>query len=233
MPAIEIPAPGGPIPAYLALPTCLGPAPAVLVLHDAGGLAANCEAHADQFANSGFIALSVDPSSIGGIHLCLREFAQDIINGRGATFANLQACCAYLSSQPGCNGRVGISGFCNTAGFAMLLVLDDDASASEFDGPGKIPDVVENFLCKKCPLTDDSGMRDEVNEVIARELERALEKTLACLNAQAQPDAELMFMNDFQLFCFKLLRLPGGEADAAPEFHRNVAGFFAHHLTPS
>jgi carboxymethylenebutenolidase len=230
LPTIDIPAHGGPISAYLALPAGAGPAPGILVLHDAGGPSANCRAHADQFANSGFFALSVDPARIGGIHLCLREFARDIIKGRGAAFANLQACCACLAGQPGCNGRVGISGFCNTAGFALLLVLDGNASASECGGPGKIPDVVENFLCSKCPMIDDSGKRDAVDEVVARELEHALEKTIASLIAQAQPDAELMFMSDLRLFCFKLLRLPADGADTTPDFHRSVAGFFAHHL---
>jgi len=229
LPNIDIPAPGGPVPAYLAYPANVGPTPGVLLLHDPGGAWKDCKLHADQFADSGFLALSVDPAHLSGMHCCLREFARDLINGYGPAFAVLQTCCTWLGSQPGCTGRVGISGFCVTAGFSMLLVLDRDAAVPGNGSLGELPEVVESFFAKECPLISDEGKRDGLNEIIARELEESLEKVLAFLKAQDQPDAELMFMNDLRVFWFKLLRVPGSVI-AASEFQRNATDFFSNHL---
>jgi len=242
LPILDIPAPGGAIPAYLAFPAGAFPAPGILLLHDAGSDWRECQAHADEFADSGFLALSVDPAHLSGMHRCLREFARDLINGQGQAFAILQACCTWLSSQPDCTGRVGISGFCVTAGYSMLLVLDretdretDREANGDAAGPangsmGKLPEVVDSFLGSQCPLLSNGGNRSVLNEAVAQELEQSLEKALAFLTAQNQPDAELMFMNDLRVFWFKLLRLPGNGIRDAQGFHRNVTGFFSSHL---
>jgi carboxymethylenebutenolidase len=125
----------GEMPAYLATPHSAGPVPGVVVIHDAGGMTQDHRNQADWLADAGFLAVALNLYHRGGVSFCIRTIVHDLLARSGPTFtdiasADIESARAWLSLQPGCNGRTGIIGFCMGGAFALLLASGRGFSAS-------------------------------------------------------------------------------------------------------
>ena len=230
---VRIPTCGGEMPAYLAAPPSTGLVPGVIVLHDVGGMSQDHRNQADWLAEAGFLAVAIDLYHRGGPILCLRTIIRDAIARSGPTFDDIESARAWLSAQPGCNGRVGVIGFCMGGGFALMLVSGHGFSAASINYGGKLPGDVDVFLTTACPVIGSYGAKDRWNQGVANQLECALERALVAHDVKEYPDAGHSFMNNHDSFWFKLLRYVdiAYNEHATLDARRRIAAFFHTHLS--
>ncbi len=107
---------GDQIDGYLARPQGAGPHPGVVVIHHMPGWDSATKEIARRFAHEGYAAISPnlqfregkgDPDANSA---SVRE-AGGMPDNR--TLGDLEAAIAYLKSQPYCNGKIGIIGYCS------------------------------------------------------------------------------------------------------------------------
>ena len=225
--------------AYQATPSATGSVPGVIVIHDAGGMTQDSRNQADWLAEAGFLAVALNLYHRGGLTFCIRTIIHDLIVRSGPTFtdiacADIESARAWLSLQPGCNGRVGIMGFCMGGAFALLLASDGGFSASSVNYGGKLRKDLDSFLAHACPIVGSYGAKDPFNQGVADQLQRALERALIPHDVKEYPDAGHSFMNDHQSIFFKVLRFAGiaYNGPAALDARRRIAAFSHTHLQP-
>jgi carboxymethylenebutenolidase len=232
MPDVLIPTMRGQMPAWLAVPATSEPTPGVVVLHDVGGMSADHRNQANWLAEAGFLALAVNLYHRGGLLLCLRSVIRDLIARNGPAFDDVEASRSWLAAHPGCTGRVGVIGFCMGGGFALLLASGHGFSAASVNYGGKLPADVDDFLKAACPVVGSYGGQAKWEQGVADQLEKALERALVAHDVKEYPDAGHGFMNDHQVFWFKLLRFAGIAYDhsATLDARSRIATFFHMHL---
>ena len=232
MPEILIPMVADEMPAYLARPAEAYPVPGVVVIHDVGGMGADHCRQAEWLAEAGFLALAVNLFHRGGLLRCVRGIMRDVAARSGPTFDDIECCRAWLARQPGCNGQVGVIGFCMGGGFAMMLVSGRGFSASSVNYGGKLPADIEALLEAACPVVASYGAKDRYTKGVATQLEVLLEKACVPHDVKEYPDAGHSFMNNHQQYWFKLLRITGiayNEA-AAEDARQRISRFFHRHM---
>ena len=106
-------------------------------------------AQADWLAGAGYLALSVELGFGGRPSACLLRMFRDLRAGRGQTFGQVDAARASLAGQPGCDGRLGVIGFCATGCFALLMAAGHGFSVSSVNY-GRSRTV----LVERCRLID-------------------------------------------------------------------------------
>ena len=123
--------------AYLARPKAAGNYPAVIVLHEAFGLAEHERDVARRFANQGFITLAPDVYSRVGAPKSPPEMDEVRAKMFGLPDSQLvrdfNAAAAYLRAQPGCNGKVGCVGFCVGGRWTLLFACSSDQVNAAID----------------------------------------------------------------------------------------------------
>jgi carboxymethylenebutenolidase len=232
MPNVLVPTPSGQMPAWLAIPANPIPAPGVIVLHDVGGMSQDHRNQAEWLAEAGFLALAVDLYYRGGMLLCLRSIARDLMARSGPTYDDVEACRNWLVAQPNCSGKIGVIGFCMGGGFALLLVSGHGFSAASVNYGGPIPPDIDEFLKTACPVVGSYGAKARWEQGVADQLQKALERALVPHDVKEYPDAGHSFMNNNEHFWFKLLRFAGiaYNEPAAMDARRRIAAFFHTHL---
>lgn len=220
------------MPCYLAAPTTNDPVPGVVVIHDVFGMGCDHRKQADWLAEAGFMALAVNLYHRGGRLLCIRQVIRDLMARTGAAFDDVEAARQWLLDQPGCNGRVGVIGFCMGGGFALLLVSGHGFSASSVNYGGKLPPDFETFLNAACPVVGSYGGLAKWEQGVADQLRAALDRALIANDVKEYADAGHAFMNHQGSFVMKLLRFTGmGYNDAATQdARRRIIAFFRTHL---
>jgi len=232
MTTVRIPTPHGPMPSWLATPTSAGPAPGVVVIHDVFGMCQDHRRQADWLAEAGFMSLAIDLYFHGGQLLCIRSVMRDLTSRTGPAFDAIEAARAWLAAQPGCNGQIGVVGFCMGGGFALLLISGRGFSAASVNYGGPLPKDFGDFLQTACPVVGSYGGLAKWEQGVADELQRALERALIPHDVKEYPAAGHGFMNHQGSFIVKLLRFAGvgfNEA-AAVDTRRRIAAFFHAHL---
>lgn len=194
MPDISLAVPGhGSIPAYHAPAQGVeGPAPGVVVVHEAFGLTDAIREIADQFASRGYHALAPDLLSYSGKMRCLVQITRALSSGEGRSFDELEAARAWLAEQEGSNGRVGVAGFCLGGAFAMLLATRGfEASAALY---GQLPKNLDRAFGGACPVVASYGGQDKSLRGAGDKLEAALSAQGVSHDVKTYPEAGHSFM---------------------------------------
>jgi len=119
---------GDPINGYLVQPAELDSEhgrPAVIVIHEAGGLGEHIRDVSNRFANLGYIALGVDlytreggPPPMDDLQaLMARLFAMS----DATVLGDLEGAADLLRAHEDCNGKVGCIGFCMGGRYTLLF----------------------------------------------------------------------------------------------------------------
>ena len=146
----------GRMPGYLSRPAGDGRWPGVVVLHDGFGIDEAVRTQADWLASAGYLALSVDLGFWGRPSACLLRMFRDLRAGQGQTFDQVDAARAWLARQPGCDGRLGVIGFCTTGGFALLMAAGHGFSVSSVNY-GLVRKNAADALHGACPIVASFG----------------------------------------------------------------------------
>lgn len=173
---------GDPIDGYLAVPA--EPAgengrPAIIVIHEAGGLREHIRDVTNRFANLGYVSLGVDlytrdgaPPSLDDMQAVMeRLFAMSDTTVLG----DLEGAADYLRAREDCDGRVGCIGFCMGGRYTLLLAcasnrLDaavdcwggfiDTATLADRSTPARPTPPLELADRLSCPLMAAIGAED-------------------------------------------------------------------------
>ena len=236
MPNVHIPTPRGQMPAWLAVPASTFPVPAVVVLHDILGMSQDHRNQANWLAEAGFLAVSPDLYYKGGRLVCIRQVIRDMITRTGPAFDDVEATQRWLLAQPGCNGSIGVVGFCMGGGFALLLASGHGFGAASINYGGPLPKDVDDFLNAACPVVGSYGGMAKWEQGIADQLAAALERALIPHDVKEYPDAGHSFMNNHRGYGFlKVLRFKaiGYDEPATTDARRRIVAFFRLHLEGS
>jgi len=227
----RIPVTDGTIGGYLAEPAGDGPHPGVVIIHDAFGLSQDARNITDRFASEGFVALSPDLYSRGGMFRCVRRVFTDMFKRQGQAFDDIEASRALLAGRADCSGRVGIAGFCLGGGFALVAASRGfEASAPYY---GQLPRDM-SVLDEACPIVASFGGKDFSLRGAAAKLETKLAASGITHDVKEYPDASHGFANKINTAApvNALLKVAGFgyHEESSEDAWRRVTAFFGEHL---
>jgi carboxymethylenebutenolidase len=224
------------MPAWFATPASTSAVPGVVVLHDIFGMSHDLRNQANWLADSGFLSVAPDLYYKGGRLVCIRQVIRDMMARSGPAFDDVEASRSWLLAQPGCNGRIGVVGFCMGGGFALLLVSGHGFSAAGINYGGPLPKDVDDFLNTACPVVGSYGGLARWEQGVADQLAAALDRALVPHDVKEYSDAGHSFMNNHRGYGFlKVLRFKavGYNEAATIDTRRRIAGFFHLHMQGS
>ncbi len=217
---LTITSPAGESTAYLAVPETDGPAPGVVVIHDAFGLGNEIRGQADWLASEGYLAVAPDLIRGRGKLACMVSIMRDARDRRGATFDDIEAARSWLIGDPRCSGTVGVIGFCMGGGLAASLATVDAELAGAVDFYGQ-PPPAEKLSSIRCPILGLFGEDDPrlVSQLPA--FEENMKKAGRELELRVYPGAPHAFFNDTR---------PSYRLEAARDAWARTLSFFARNL---
>ena len=235
---VQVPAPGGALPSYLAAPTGAGPWPGVVVLHDLVGMSRDLRDQADWLADAGYLAVAPDLFRGDRRPTCMIRMVRETWRGEGPTFVDIEATGKWLADRPDCTGRIGVVGFCAGGGFALLMAADHRFDAASVNyGPVSSKTYTEDAFRGACPIVGSYGRKDPGLRGAGDRLERILSAVGVDHDIKTYPDAGHSFMNDHdraelpKLFAlqFRVTGDPFSEPSTA-DARRRILDFFGRHL---
>ncbi|MGW4394371.1 dienelactone hydrolase family protein [Amycolatopsis nivea] len=230
---IRIPVADGEIDGYLAVPSGAGPFPAVVLIHDIFGLNQDAREITDRYAAAGYLALSPDLYSRGGMIRCVKRTFQEMLAREGRAFADIEAARVLVAGRDDATGKVGVVGFCMGGGFALVAASRDfDASAPYY---GALPKEM-SILDGACPVVGSFGGKDLSLRGAAAKLEAALAERGIPHDVKEYPDAGHGFANHYRPAPLTALARIAGMGYHEPsdsDAWRRVMAFFEEHLQPS
>lgn len=196
MATIELTTDDGPLPVYVARPEGAGRWPGVVVLHDALGMTSDLRGQADWLASAGYLAVAPDLYRGGTGQLrCLFATVRDIVRRGGTAFDDVEATRRWLLGDDGCDGRIGVIGFCMGGGFAVLLAGSTRYDAASINY-GAVPNNAMELLAESCPIVASYGGQDRGLRAAPARLTAALERHGVPHDVNVYPDAGHAFLND-------------------------------------
>ena len=234
MPTISVPgaASAPELRAHLAVPAVGGgPWPAVVVLHEAFGLTVDTRQQADRLAAAGYLAVAPDLYTAGGALRCLKGTFGALSRGHGPAVDDIEAVRAWAAARPDCTGKVGVIGFCQGGGFALLMAARGfDASAPNY---GPLPRDPQGVLAGACPVVASYGAKDRGLRGTAARLEQVLIELGVEHDAKEYPEAGHSFLNRHGLGPLNLLERVAGlsyHEPSAQDAWDRILVFFDRHL---
>ena len=226
----------GDMPVYVARPDRPGPAPGVVVIHDALGMTTDLRNHADWLASHGYLTAAPDLFYWGSPTRCLFAVMRQAIKREGDVFEDLELARTWLLDQEGCSGRVGVIGFCLGGGFALLLAADRGFDASSVNY-GDVPKDALELLADACPIVGSYGAKDWTLRKAPGRLEETLTKLGIAHDVAVYSEAGHSFLNDHEpsesprwaMVMGKLSRSEYHEPSAV-DARRRIIEFFETHL---
>lgn len=212
-------------------PVGAGPWPAVVVLHEAFGLTDDVRQQADRLAAAGYLAVAPDLYSAGGALRCLKRTFASMASGDGLAVQDVHAVRSWVAARPDCTGKVGVIGFCQGGGFALVLAAQGFDAAAPHYGP--LPKDARAALAGACPIVASYGAKDRGIRGAARELEQVLTELGVEHDVKEYPDAGHSFMNRHNAGPFAVLERIAGlsyHEDSALDAWSRVLVFFDRHL---
>ena len=145
----EIPAPDGPMPAWVVRPQGEGPHPAVIVVKEAFGLNDHIRSVAERIAREGYLTVAPDlyyrsADRVAGYHELPKAIGLMSQLDDRKIVADVRAVMDWIEAQPGVRkGKVGITGFCMGGRISFLAAchLPVAAAAPFYGGAAKPEDV--------------------------------------------------------------------------------------------
>jgi carboxymethylenebutenolidase len=211
---------GETVSGYLARPTDVTSAPALVLIHEWWGLNDHIKDIAMRYARAGFIAAAVDL-----YHGTVTKDAGEAARLMGAlpperALADLGAAINHLRGEPDVTG-VGVTGFCMGGVYTLLAASTHKVDAAvAFYG---VPDDLSVLQSLSCPLLFIAGERDQwITVEKVRRMEAALKEYGKDAEVRIYDGADHAFFNDTRPDVYS-------PADAADAWQRAV-DFFSRHL---
>lgn len=228
---MRVPVTDGTIEGYLAEPQGTGPHPGVVIIHDVFGLGKDARNITDRFATDGYLALSPNLYSRGGLVRCVKSVFTQLFARTGRAFDDIEASRKVLTDRADCSGKVGIVGFCMGGGFALVAAAREfDASAPYY---GAMPKDLAATLEGACPIVASYGQKDFGLKGAADTLSAELEQRSIPHDVKEYPGAGHGFANQIMPPPFNVLRKVIGmsyDAEATEDAWQRVDAFFQEHL---
>jgi carboxymethylenebutenolidase len=245
---------GEPINGYLASPARApadgsagaGRRPAIVVIHEAGGLGEHIKDVTNRFANLGYLALGVDVyTREGGPPPMddLQTLMERLFSISDATvLGDLEGAAAHLRARADCNGTVGCIGFCMGGRYTLLFACSSDRLDAAVDCWGGFIDTatledrttanrptppLELAAGLRCPLFAAIGAEDHnPSPAVGEQLRaRAARSPVAAdggeITVELFEGAGHAFFADYR---------PSYRPGPAAELWRQIVPFFARHL---
>ena len=218
--------------AHLAVPPIGdGPFPAVVVLHEAFGLTDDIRQQADRLAAAGYLAVAPDLYTAGGALRCLKGTFASMASGSGPAVQDIEAVRAWVAGRDDCNGKVGVIGFCQGGGFALLLAARGfDAAAPNY---GPLPQQAREVLAGACPIVASYGAKDRGIRGAAAALEQVLTEVGVEHDVKEYAEAGHSFLNRHNSGPFSVLERVAGlsyHEPSAQDAWARILVFFDRHL---
>jgi carboxymethylenebutenolidase len=239
---VTIPAAGGEIPAYLALPPSGDPEPGVIVVHDMFGMTQDLRNQADWLASAGFLAVAPDLFHGRTKMACVRAVRRDVVARQGRTFDDVESVRSWLAGRRECTGTVGVIGFCMGGGLALVLAFGRGFAASSVNyGSAPKGACDEGLLVGGCPIVASYGAKDRSLRGAAHRLERLLAGAGVTHDVKEYPGAGHGFLNDHKgahdplPAVFTLMGTfmrYGYDERSAEDARRRIVSFFDAHMRP-
>lgn len=157
------------VEAFVVFPEVKEKATAVIVIHEIFGLTDWVRGVADQLAEAGYIAIAPDLLSgagpkgggttelakeKGGVGKVIRDLPPDQIT------ADLNACAAYVTKLPACNGKLAVCGFCWGGSQTFRYATNNKSLKAAFAFYGGGPEKAEEISRIQCPVYGFYGEND-------------------------------------------------------------------------
>jgi carboxymethylenebutenolidase len=151
----------GQVEGALAEPTGSGKAAGLVVVQEWWGINPHVKSLCDRFAQEGFLAVA--PDLFHGVLPSTKEQAAKTMNAldKKKAVAEVGDAVAWLKTQPRCNGKVGVIGFClgGALTFAAARYVDGISAAVPFYG---LPETAPNdFGAVRVPIQAHFGRKDD------------------------------------------------------------------------
>lgn len=126
---VMIATPEGPAMAAVATPTGDGPHPAILICHEWWGLNDDMRRIAERFAAEGFLAIALD--FYQGKSTADPSEAMQLVMQMKTDYAVtvMKSAVEQLQSDPRCNGKIAITGFCLGGAMAIAAICNVEGIA--------------------------------------------------------------------------------------------------------
>lgn len=232
MPDVELPIADGRVPGYLAVPSGVGPWPAVVVLHEVFGLNDDIRRITDRFAGNGYLAFAPALFARGSKPACIVSAFRALATGSGSAVDDIVAAADSLRADDRSTGKVGSAGFCMGGGFCLLLA---DRGVFDVTAPnyGPFPPAT-GVPQRSCPIVASYGARDLLLPGAARKLEKGLAPSGVARDIKEYPGVGHSFMNQWGApspvqFVERIAGLHHS-APQAEDAWRRILAFFDDHL---
>ena len=217
--------------AYLAVPPVgPGPYPGVVVLQDAFGMTDDLREHTDRLAAAGYLAVAPRLyTARGGGPRCVAAVMRAMASNQGPVFDDIDAARSWLTARDDCTGRVGVIGFCQGGGFALISAARHDFAAAA-PNYGQIPTDAERELEGACPVVASFGGRDPALKGAGDQLQRALDALGVEYDIKTYPEAGHSFLEKFPAQAVVRLAGFGHHRPSAEDAWGRILRFFDTHL---